>query len=186
MRWIDVAGPPAVGKSAILDGLWPRKVDLDGNGIPHEWEAYRALALDLASRSNGADECRGIIEATMLRVATVSRLANAGTYVQHGLAQIGLELGWRLPAEDVESLTGLYEAMPIGAGVILMVADLATIQQRNRARARNFAGRAPAMLKTIDVARQALLRRQVRVLTVDTERPIAESRASVIDFAMAS
>lgn len=180
MRWIDVAGAPGVGKSAILDDLWPRKIALDGKGPCREWNEFCDCAARLASRAFRPDECRGLIDATICKIATIARRQDPGIYVQAGLAQIGLELGWRL--SDADALREIYGLMPVSGGVVFMIADVETVQARNRSRTRNFAERVPAMVRAIEIGRQVIQARGVPVLCIDTRQPINVSRATLRAF----
>lgn len=179
MRWVDVAGPPGVGKSAILDSLWPRKPEPDGEGLPTDWSDAFDLAVDLAARGAGAAEARGLIEVTFAKVATISRMPGDGIYVQAGLAQIGLELGWRLaPWATAE----FYRAMPVSAGVVFMTAFAETVEARNMARPRNFAERVRPMLDAAAAGHDVLAARGIPLLVIDTGMPIEANRDAVRAF----
>lgn len=184
MRWIDCAGAPGVGKSAILDEGWPRRVAWDGRDYPGEWSEFIERTAGLVRRAKGAEECGGIVEATFRKIATVDRAGSSGVYVQTGLAQIGLELGWRL--SDPEEVAAYYEVMPISLGVAFLFADVETVQARNRTRSRDFSNRVPAMEIAREVGERVLASRRVRLLKLDTRLPVEENRAILHEFARQS
>lgn len=180
MRWIDVAGAPGVGKSAILDDLCPRKVALDGLPLPKEWLPLIEYTNEIAASVIAPGEFRDLAAATFQKIATVSRLPDVGVYVQTGLAQVGLEIGWRI--ESADAVAGYYQRMPVSLGVVFLFADVATVQERNRLRQRNFAERVPAMDCARKIGQRVLMSRGVPVLARDTTEPIKVTRERLQAF----
>lgn len=181
MRWVDVAGAPAVGKSAILDHEWPRRVPDDGGGLPADWRSTFDCALGLCGCGVEPDECRRLVEVTFAKMATVSRRDDPGVYVQTGLAQIGLELGWRLSSP--EQAARFYEMMPVSLGVAFLFADVEMVQSRNRLRSRNFEDRIPAMDAARETGGRVLDARGVPLVMIDTRFNMEISRAKLRCFA---
>lgn len=168
-----MAGPPGVGKSAILDAMWPRKLPPDEGSFPSEWAGFIDWVQKIAAHDA---ELLNLANATIDKVATVSR-AEGGIWVQAGLAQIGMELAWRLP----ELVEPYYRAMPVSAGVVFMFADVPAVQQRNRARGRDLGERVPAMERAREIG-VVVLSSRVPLLSIDTGRPIDESRTTILEF----
>lgn len=172
MRWLDVAGAPASGKSTLCDQGCPRKVEPDGLPYPIAWGEFMRRARGLISSieaPGSALECWTILERYVEKIATVSR-RDGGVYVNTGLAQAGLEIAWRVPR--VEICADYFRLMPVSLGVAFLWADEATLVQRNRVRKRDRSHMVAGMERGREVANRALASRGVRVLNLDTRDAI--------------
>lgn len=183
MRWVDVAGVPGVGKSAICDELWTRQIGQQswaGTPLPPEWDAFVGVTQRLTAASTQPEECRGLVEALLCKVATVARMPGEAVYANTALAQIGLEFGWRLT--DPQAVSEFYELMPVSAGVVFMFADLETVRARNRTRRRDFSERVVAMDRAREVGQRILIERGVAVLMLDTTKTVDANRRTLQAF----
>jgi hypothetical protein len=196
MQWLDVCGPPGVGKSYLADAFWPPHAFQPENTLP---PAYWAPFIDAitglfeAIREHPTfDAALRMNRRSVRKMATVSRMPSGAAYVQTGLVQRGLGFGWRL-ADMGASLTALrpfFTAMPVSVGVVFCTAPQAVIEERNRARLQNpqtahenREHMVPLMLPAIDIAKEVLSERGVPCLEIDTTAPIADARERVINFA---
>lgn len=180
MRWIDVAGAPGSGKSALCDGMWPRKLDADHGLIPCEWRQFEACAERLLSRiptKESADACREIIGRYVRKVASLKNMPYEGVYTNTGLAQAGLEIGWRL--ESCAEVADYFSLMPVSVGVVLLWADKETLVERNKARGRDRSHMVEGMEVTRIIASGVLSSRRVPVLQLDTRSSVIENRAKI-------
>lgn len=122
----------------------------------------------------------GLIVATFQKIATIARSQDQGTYVQTGLAQIGLELGWRLG--DICAVAAYYRVMPVSVGAVFLFADVETVQARNRARSRDFSSRIPAMDRAREIGQRVLMVRGVSVLSLDTRDAVSSNQDKLKAF----
>jgi len=185
MRFVDVFGPPGVGKSTLCDELWPpRSFDFDEKPYPEEWSAYLKTVERLLNRVQHHPSyvaCRSMTNRSHRKMATVHRMDLSGVYIQTGFAQRGLGIGWRLddPAEIVE----FYTEMPTSLGVVVLSADAETIMKRNVDRGKDRSYMVPQMEQPREIAVKVLRSRGVRLLEIDTRRPLTESREKLLEFA---
>lgn len=182
MRWLDVAGAPGAGKSTVCDGTWPRHVTPDDKVPPREWAAFIKYARRIISGfpdKAGARECRVILNRYLTKIGTISRTPGDGVYVNTGLAQAGLELGWRGKVEDTATY---FDLMPASLGVAFIWADRETLLQRNRDRVRDRSHMVDGMERTRELATTRLKARGVRVLTLQTDVPPEVNQARLAAF----
>lgn len=204
MRWIDVAGPPGVGKSTLCDPLWgPHDVEIENLPPPPEWhdfcnEIFRLLHIvrphptfKAALRMN---------QRSVRKMATVTRLApvsfggrfsvEAGetivdqpAYIQTGFIQRGLGFGWRLMdmGISVDELYAFFRLMPVSAGAVFLTAPEDIILNRNRNREKiaetaheNRSHMVPLMGPAIGIAKEVLHARGVSILELDTSSDAPE------------
>lgn len=196
MRWLDVAGPPGVGKSALCDPLWGPHAIVPGDiHPPVEWhdfcnEVTRLLGLVKEHPSFVA--AVRMNRRSMRKMATVAQIEADGPYIQTGFVQRGLGFGWRLVdmGKPVEELWHFFRLMPVSVGVVFLEADEAVLSERNKAREsvketahENRAFMAPLMRPAIEFAKEVLHERGVPVSRIDTTGDIGEARNRLVEFA---
>lgn len=159
MRWLDVAGPPGVGKSTLCDPIWgPHDIEPRDIAPPVEWhdfgnEVTRLLglvsrhptftaAVRMNRRSMRKMACVNSIPSSTPRLAPGEREPGPATpwlyqtYIQTGFVQRGLGFGWRLVdmGKPVEELYHFFRLMPASLGVVFLETDPEALKDRNKAR----------------------------------------------------
>jgi hypothetical protein len=184
VKWIDFAGAPGSGKSTLLDQRWPpRAIVPDGKAHPAEWRDFldcTARLLALIDHHPSYAACVSMIKRSFAKMATVSRLPGNQVYMQTGLAQRGLGIGWRLP--DPEAVAEYFELMPVSLGVAFLDCDVDTLLRRNIDRGKDRGYMVPAMVAPMHIAIDVLERRGVPFTVIDTRRGIAECAAGLAEF----
>lgn len=177
MRWLDVAGPPGVGKSTLCDALWPPDAIVpDDQPFPEEWSAFLKCTDRLLEKVSGHPSyhaCRSMIGRSFRKMATVSRMAGEQVYIQTGFAQRGLGLGWRL--KDTALVAEYFALMPVSVGVALLKADVVTVQRRNVERGKDRSFMVPIMEPVMAIAAETLKARGVPLIELDTREPVARN-----------
>jgi len=184
MKWLDVAGPPGVGKSTLCDPIFgPRDIPLSDTLPPPEWhdffnEVTRLLMLVQDHPSYVA--AVRMNRRTMRKMAAVHYLgasASKPVYIQTGFVQRGLGFGWRLAdlGMPVSELYHFFRLMPVSLGVVFLEADQDEIRRRNREREdvaetahENRSFMVPLMQPAIDYAKEILGDRGVEVSEITT------------------
>lgn len=184
MRFVDVFGPPGVGKSTLCDDLWPpRSFEWDGKEHPEKWVHYLETVERLLHRVKHHPSyvaCRSMTNRSHRKMATVHRMKGDDIYVQTGFAQRGLGIGWRL--DDPTEIVEFYAQMPTSLGVVYLTADVETIKKRNVERGKDRSHMVPKMVRPQEIALKILRTRDVPILEIDTRDPIEESRAQLKEF----
>lgn len=188
MQSVDIFGPPGVGKSTLVDDLWPpRCIEYDGGGYPVHWKDFLNCVERLKEAvrdhpSYGA--CTSMINRSFRKMATVERIDSGKIYIQTGLAQRGLGLGWRL--KDQERIAEYFELMPVSLGVVMLWADVATLQRRNVDRGKDRSHMVPLMVRPMRIAKEVLEARGVRFMALDTFTPAGVNRERILAFSKSS
>jgi hypothetical protein len=183
VRWVDVFGPPGVGKSTLCDEDWPPDaIKWDGQEYPDDWAAFvnltnRLLGKVSAHPSYGA--CESMVRRSFRKMATVHRMKSDRVYVQTGFAQRGLGLGWRM--KDPKGVKAYYEAMPVSLGCVVLLADTETIQRRNVERGKDRSFMVPLIQKPLHIGRE-ILRDRCPVLELDMLEPVEANKARLKEF----
>ncbi len=192
MKWIDVFGPPGVGKSTIADAFFhPHAIPWQPfRTLPEEWtplllEVNRLL--ETVKEHETFQNCLGMVNRSIKKMAAVHARADNRIYIQTGFAQRGLGFGWRLDVlqKDVEQIRKYYELMPVSVGVVSLIAPREIIIKRNHARERQGENRAhmvEPMERTREIALEVIKERGVPLLELDTRRDPQELRKQVIEF----
>ena len=184
MRWLDVFGPPGVGKSTLCDELWPpRSFEWDGKEHPQEWATYMTTVerlMQSVKHHPSYVACRSMTRRSHKKMATVHRMKGDDVYVQTGFAQRGLGIGWRL--DDPTEIVEFYAQMPTSLGVVFLTADVETIKKRNVDRGKDRSHMVPKMVRPQEIALKILGVRDVPILEIDTRNSIAESREQLKEF----
>lgn len=193
LQWVDVAGPPGVGKSTICDPLWTPHAFRPKDDLPlADWQSF----LDEITRLLGLirDHWSFVPAVRMNRrsvrkMATVARMEGAGPYIQTGFVQRGLGFGWRLNelGADLNEIRRYFQLMPVSLGVAVLTTSVETIIARNRLRpVENRDFMAPLMQEPIRIAKETLIERGVRLVEIDTEHQSADAaRSQLVAFASA-
>ena len=189
MQWLDIFGPPGVGKSTIVDPLWPPKV-IEGDGLPYpeSWDEFTACVGELLVKVKGHpsfNACESMIARSFRKMASVSRIDSEQIYIQTGLAQRGLGLGWRL--KDPNDVRPYFELMPVSLGVVMLSADSDVIRERNFERGqiepkKDRGHMIKPMEATLKIARTALQARGVPFLELDTEDQVHVNQQRILAF----
>lgn len=199
MNWVDVCGPPGVGKSTLCDPLWGhREVGWDGKLPPQDWQPFideiSRLFLLIRTHWSFGPAIR-MNNRSLRKMATVARIPEQpgrGPYVQTGLVQRGLGFGWRLNqmGADVNEIRPYFRLMPVSIGVVLLMADMAVIEERNRKRLdnpatahENRAFMVPLMMEPIRVACEELADRGIPFTAIRTDQSQDDARRRLADFA---
>lgn len=188
MNWIDVCGPPAVGKSTLLDDLWPpRCIALDCGAYPPEWDGFLDVAwrlLEEVSAHPTHKACGSMMARSFRKMAAVHRRKDPRTYIQTGFAQRGLGIGWRHSNPD--AVAAFYRAMPVSLGVVILKAPLDVIEHRNVTRNKpDRSHMVPGMIRPLEIAEDVLRSRRVPVAVIDMTQPVERTQAKLMDFARA-
>lgn len=202
MRWVDVAGPPGVGKSTICDPLWgPRDIGL-ADTYPVEWQPFldyitHLMTTTLTQHPTFVAAVR-MTRRSVRKMAAVSCLPSPpsgkpSAYIQTGFVQRGLGYGWRLVdlGESMDLLVPYFERMPLSIGVAFLQADVTEVEKRNADREEvpetaheNRTHMVEKMLPAIELANEVLAARDVPIITVDTAaNDSATCRKEIINFA---
>ena len=185
MRSIDVFGPPGVGKSTLVDDLWPpRCIEPDGETFPKDWAAFLACVsrlLELIKDHESHRKCVSMINRSFRKMRTVGNIDSPKIYIQTGLAQRGLGIGWRL--KDQERIAEYFELMPVSLGVIMLTADVETIKRRNVERGKDRSYMVPLMVRPMQIAADVLQARGVPFLKLDTCEPVEVNLERIHSFA---
>lgn len=200
MRWLDVCGPPGVGKSTICDALWgPHAIEPGDVPPPPEWHDF----------CNEITRLFGVIQdhpsfvaavrmnrRSLRKMAVVHGMYVQKPYIQTGFVQRGLGFGWRLQAlgKPVEELYHFWRLMPVSLGVAFLDAPVAEIERRNHARERvaetaheNRAFMVELMQPAIAYAKEVLEDRGIFFRSFTTDARDAEAiRADIVGMADAA
>lgn len=197
MRWIDVYGPPGVGKSSLCDPLWsPHAIDWQDQTIeqPEEWEDFLKLCmrfLDRVKEHPTYEACYRMTQRSVRKMSKVLQDPRTDIYVQTGLVQRGLGFGWRLQEMGkVEEVRAYFEAMPLSLGVVCLHADEKVLLERNKKREENpetsFENRShmvPLMKRPMEIAFEVFNEKKVPIMSVDTGTVgIEQARRAVVEF----
>jgi len=183
MRWVDVAGPPGVGKSTLMDDLWPPHcIPLKRGSLPKDWEDFiriTEMLLDKVKRHKSYGACKRMTRRAFKKMATVFQMEDDRVYIQTGLFQRGLGIGWRL--KDPEDIRPYFETMPVSIGVVSLFADIEEIKRRNVARGKDRSFMVEPMERPRQIAVE-ILKNRIPLIELDTMRPIDECRADLLAF----
>ena len=194
MKWIDVFGPPGVGKSTIVDSFFhPHSIPWQSYGtMPEKWTPFVLEVnrlLETVKDHETFQLCVGMVNRSLKKMAAVHGRADNNIYIQTGLAQRGLGFGWRLEwlKKDVEQIRKYYELMPVSVGVVSLIAPREIIIKRNHSidrerQGENRAHMVAPMERTREIALEVIKERGVPLLEVDTQRDPQELRKQVIEF----
>lgn len=188
MKWIDVFGPPGVGKSTVCDHFWhPHAIPHQSAPLPpKEWTEFLQECARLLKAVEGHfsfQNCLGMVTRSLRKMSAVHVKADDRVYIQTGFAQRGLGFGWRL--SDPERVRRYYELMPVSLGVVSLYAPPDLVEARNRGREAQGENRdymVRAMERPRQIAIDVLRARGVAVLELDTRTSPQELRNQVIGF----
>ena len=203
MLWVDVAGPPGVGKSTLCDPIWgPHQLPIKDLPPPPHWHDFvnevTRLMMLVREHPSFVAAVR-MNRRSMRKMATVGAVFEnsdatgpAGPYIQTGFVQRGLGFGWRLTdmGKDISELVHFFRLMPASIGVAFLKAPADTVAQRNKERERvaktaheNRAFMVPLMQPALELANEVLNGRGVPTIHIDTSRPVDDCRKDLLEFA---
>jgi hypothetical protein len=189
LQWLEVAGAPGSGKSTICDPLWgPRAVEWDGKSHPVEWAPFLSCVerlLGMIRHHPSYRTCESMVERSLRKMATVSRMPGAAVYMQTGFAQRALGIGWRL-GRKVEAIADYYQTMPVSLGVAFLTAPIDEVQARNVARGKDRSWMVPLVERPRHIGLQVLRARGVPVLEIDALEQAGVNRDRLAAFARAA
>ena len=205
MRFVDVCGAPGSGKSTLCDPLWmPHELPIQDRLPPAAWHDFLneiTRLFFLIKKHPTIHAAHRMNLRSIRKMATVARdgpfKALGGgreVYIQTGLVQRGLGFGWRMNdmGIDLNELRHYFRLMPTSIGVAVTKCDPEVVKQRNHDRLKvqataheNRDFMVPLMQPAIELATEVLRERGIRVIEIDTERPIEEARQSLVDFSRA-
>lgn len=203
MKWLDVCGPPGVGKSTLCDPLWgPHDIPIADTEIPPEWTdfANEVTRLFGVIREHPTLTAAVRMNRRSFRKMAVVHRANEvqpginkrGPYVQTGFVQRGLGFGWRLVemGKPIQELSHFFRLMPVSIGVVFLECDTAIVKGRNIDREsvketahENRSHMVDLMQPAIRYAKQQLGDRGVPIMFVRTDRSVEEAREELLNFA---
>jgi hypothetical protein len=197
MKWLDVAGPPGVGKSTLCYPIWGDKsVGWDGKLPPAYWKPFLEEITNLCVLVQDHPSFQAVLrmnDRSAKKMATVERMEHPGTFVQTGLVQRILGFGWRLEemGRDINLIRRALWLMPVSVGVAFLEADLETLLARNRKREEtpataheNRSHQVPLMLPSIALAKEVLHERGVPAISIDVAgQTVDAARAALLGFA---
>lgn len=202
MNWLDVAGPPGVGKSTLCDPLWgPHDIPIEDVLPPVEWHDFLNEVTRLLGMVSKHPTFTAAVRMNRRSVRKMEAVAALGpgirargreNYIQTGFLQRGLGFGWRLTdmGRDINELRHFFRLMPVSLGVAMLRCDPAIVAERNRAREtvkatahENRAHMVPLMEPAIDLAAECLAERGVPLVTIDTTGDIDAARGQLVAFA---
>ena len=190
MDFIDVAGPPGVGKSTICDPLWgPHDVTIpDDIEMPPEWHDF---ANEVTRLMGMVSTHRSFVAAVRMNRRSFRKMAavqamptpkegliGPRVYLQTGFIQRGLGFAWRLMdmGLPVEETYHFWRLMPVCLGCVFLTADAETIKERNKEREKhketaheNRSFMVDYMIEGAEYARQQLGQRGVPVSVYETD-----------------
>lgn len=205
MHWLDVAGPPGVGKSTLCDPLWgPHEVPILDELPPFDWQPFVdeiTRLLEIIRPHWSFVPAVRMNRRSVRKIGTVCRIGGVmyektgatkeGPYIQTALVQRGLGFGWRLhEMGKVEEVRRYFEVMPVSIGVAFLHADEDEVKARNLARTEvqetaheNRGFMVPLMAPAIEIAREVLDGRGVPVVEIDTRVSVGDARRQLVEFA---
>jgi hypothetical protein len=196
MQWLDVSGPPGVGKSALCDPLFgPHDIVPSDILPPIEWHDFNnevTRLLGLVRDHPSFVAAVRMNRRSMRKMAAVASMEGTRPYIQTGFVQRGLGFGWRLVdmGMPVEELWHFFRLMPASLGVVFLEADEATLTERNKAREtvketahENRAFMAPLMKPAIEFAKEVLDVRGVPFKRIETIGDVNKARGELVRFA---
>ena len=188
MRWLDVFGPPGVGKSTICDHFWhPHAIAWQSAPpYPEEWKEFLDECGSLLGKVREHptfSACQGMVKRSLNKMSAVQARNDDSIYIQTGFAQRGLGFGWRL--KNQEEIRTYYELMPVSLGVVSLWAPTGLVEERNRGREAQGENRehmVSLMERPREIALEVLRKRGVPLVELDTRIPPRELRKRVLDF----
>lgn len=195
MRWLDVCGPPGVGKSTLCDPLWgPHDIPLSDVPPPPDWHDFcnEITRLFGVVQKHPSFVAAVRMNRRSLRKMAVVNSLEGGPYIQTGFVQRGLGFGWRLVdmGKPVEELWHFFMLMPVSLGVAFLETNAEALASRNKAREQvketaheNRAFMGPLMQPAIAFAQEVLDARGVPFTRIDTSGNAEAARDRLVSFA---
>jgi len=147
MQWVDVSGPPGVGKSTICDPLWgPHEIDFSDAEPPKEWHDFLNEVTRLMSLVRPHPSFVPAVRMNRRSIRKMAKVASMDPphlrdeklqwYAQTGFIQRGLGFAWRIldMGGPIEETYHFWRLMPTSRACVFLTANANTVKERNKDR----------------------------------------------------
>lgn len=187
MRYIEIVGSPASGKSTLIDYRFPPDyIKYDKSTPPKEWTEFLnhiKVCLKHMERNPRFSVGKSLIERSIKKMTTVYNTVSDTVYIQTGFMQRALGIWTRVDNADVYLVNKYLMLCPKPLGVITLYADKETIKHRNKTR--NKQDRSFMVDSTEECMKlvcSCVIERRIPLLKLNTHESIENNRQKIIEF----